>query len=199
MDLPEESLYNELKNMLITDGIESCQYHLWCEDNQRRVFSVVFDEDGLRKRLYPNHWVNAMIHAGRFTSREFDDIDNESRNQQIKEAQGSNYIVGDAVILVPSGDVQPDLSIVGDNPIRFIVIPRQPGESMVSRYGAIDAALRIDYQSKLEVFNNNSGTGISIRRARQAYYLLPPIPEGGRSCFDQNFLSMLRSWGFDDV
>lgn len=63
VNLPEERIYSELKTLPNTDEIETCHYHLWCEDNQRRVFSVVFDEEGLCKRLYPNHWVNAMIHA----------------------------------------------------------------------------------------------------------------------------------------
>lgn len=198
LNLPEERIYSELKTLPNTDEIETCHYHLWCEDNQRRVFSVVFDEEGLCKRLYPNHWVNAMIHAGRFTSKTFDNVDDESRNPQIKESQASNYIVGDAVILVPSGDVQPDLGVVGDNPIRFITRQIQPGiMSMVSQHGAVAAAYKIDYRTILELFNDSSGSGISMRWALQQYHILPPVSEGGRSCYDQNYLLMLQSWGFN--
>lgn len=99
---------------------------------------------------------------------------------------------------MPSGDVQPDLGVVGDNPIRFITRQIQPGiMSMVSQHGAVAAAYKIDYRTILELFNDSSGSGISMRWALQQYHILPPVSEGGRSCYDQNYLLMLQSWGFN--
>lgn len=194
-NIDEHRIYSQVKDLLHTDDIEVCHYHFWCEDGQRRVFSAVFDGNGLGKQLYPNHWVNAMIHAGRFTTKSFDNVDDNSRNQQIKESQASNYVVGDVVILVPSEDAPPDSSIVGVNPYSFIARRLQPGTSMVSKHGAVVAAHKIDYRMKIQLFHDESG--MSMRWVSKQYHILPPVPEGGRSCYDQNYLSMVQSWGFD--
>jgi hypothetical protein len=43
------------------------------------------------KGLESNHQANAMADAGRFVTMDFNMMDDESRNQKLKEAQGSSY------------------------------------------------------------------------------------------------------------
>ena len=50
-------------------------------------------------------------------------------------------------------------------------------------------------RKKIQLFHDESG--MSMRWVSKQYHILPPVPEGGRSCYDQNYLSMVQSWGFD--
>ena len=63
---------------------------LWGTDRQRHHYACYMDENGLTHELDPNHRVNAIVDAGRFTTLTHHTVD-DCKNQRLKEHQGSNY------------------------------------------------------------------------------------------------------------
>jgi hypothetical protein len=59
------------------------------------------------KGLESNHQANAMADAGRFVTMDFNMMDDESRNQKLKEAQGSSYFL--VTLLLSMGKETHDL------------------------------------------------------------------------------------------
>ena len=110
VDLQNENDYTEVKGYLVasmTSGSESLilkrqTMSFWCTDGKRHKLDYLCDGEGKDKYLLPNHRVNALIHAGRFTSKDFDNIA-PSRNQELKDTWGSNYCVGDVYFVLPDG------------------------------------------------------------------------------------------------
>mgnify|MGYP003116257437 FL=1 len=137
--VPKDEVWNELKATMshhdkgrISFG--SRKFALWCSDGKRYNVDVLFDDDGIHKCLAPNHVMNAMVDAGRFTDKEFNFI-GKSHNQDIKEMWGSNYFVGDVIIKVITGKPIPDCSIFGDNPIVFLRSHKKVSNKMRRKYG----------------------------------------------------------------
>jgi hypothetical protein len=51
--------------------------------------------------LVPNHWANALADAGRFITKDFNDIGRMvCRNQNLKDSIGANYFVGNIVFKI---------------------------------------------------------------------------------------------------
>ena len=128
----------------------------WCMDDKRQEIDVWVDEEGRDKNLQPNHRANALAEAGRFKNMLFDDIGKRHRvtkNQQLKESQGANYFVGDVCLVIKGGKPYPNLSVYGDNPIKFITKTNPPSQGMITRYGEdlakkmIDPEKTVDFQS----------------------------------------------------
>ena len=110
----------------------------WCTDNKRQEIDVWVDDDGRDNKLQPNHRANALVDAGRFKDMAFNDISRRHRvtkNQQLKENQGANYLVGDVCLVVKGGKPYPNLDVYGDNPIEFIANINPPSTRMISQYG----------------------------------------------------------------
>ncbi|MAB39897.1 MAG: hypothetical protein CL525_12505 [Aequorivita sp.] len=137
--------WNEIKATMshASDGpiyLKPQKFALWCSDGKRYQVEFYYDDDGLAKVLYPNHRFNAMAHAGRFTTKKFDYV-GKSKQEELKTWWGSNYAVGDVIVKVQTGKPIPDVSVFGDNPIKFIFQYRDPNARMLSKYG--DRATKI--------------------------------------------------------
>ena len=145
---------DQVKELLGDVFVECKELTLWCEDNARREFLVLCDENGLDNRLLPNHRANALVSAGRFTDHNFNDIgtrSNRTKNQDLKDSQGCNFFVGDVFILVEKDTVAPDMSIYGDNPLEWILEFKEPSERMINAYGKNIAIHKIAPQGVLQL------------------------------------------------
>ena len=135
--VPKDRVWDELKKTMSHKGtiyLRPAKYTLWCSDGKRYKVEILFDDEGLTKKLLPNHRFNAMVNLGRFTTKKFDYI-GQSKQQDIKECWGSNYFVGDVIVKVVEGKPIPDCSIFGDNPIQSIFEKRLPNTRMINKYG----------------------------------------------------------------
>jgi len=112
-------------------------FSLWCSNGKRYKVELYFDEEGAmpHKALTPNWGANAMIDAGRFTSKKFEYVDDNSYNQKLKTAWGSNYIYGDCICKIYTGKPLPDCSIYGDNPLSFMYREITPSRRMITKHG----------------------------------------------------------------
>ena len=137
--------------------IQRTYLEFWTDDGKTHYFEVIYDEDRKKKGLPPNHHVNAMIHAARFTTKNFDTV-GRSRNQELKDSYGSNYIVGDVYIVVPARCPLPDLLIFGDNPIEFIMQERTPSTQMKQEYGTEVAGHMLNSRMKKNTPSRFCGT-----------------------------------------
>ena len=137
--------------------IERTSLEFWTDDGKTHYFEFIYDEDRKKKGLPPNHNVNAMIHAARFTTKNFDTVEH-SRNQELKDSYGSNYIVGDVYIVVPARCPFPDLLIFGDNPIEFIKQERTPSTQMKQEYGTEVAGHMLNSRMKKNTPSRFCGT-----------------------------------------
>ena len=160
------------------------KYSLWCSDGKRYNVQIYFDEDGLSKKLLPNHRANAMVDAGRFTSKKFDYI-GKTRNQEIKEAWGSGYFVGDVIMKFTTGKPIPDCSIFGENPINFIMDKRlkKPNTRMINKHGEGMAELMFN------PFAAKRWDTVERNWEKQEYRIIPT------GCEDTEYLELLKSWG----
>jgi hypothetical protein len=118
------------KNLFVESGV----YSFWCDDGELRELAVFMDEDGRSKNLLPNHRANALIDAGRFTSKDRIQF-NEGQNQSLKEHHGCNFVYGDVVCKIPIGTAGPDHSVYNNNPLWYIVQPREPTTEMIDTHG----------------------------------------------------------------
>lgn len=167
-------------------------FEIWCTDKSRRSIDVFIDEEGLPKGLLPNHRANALITAGRFVSPDYDHVDGSCRNQQLKDAWGSNFIAGDLICVIPEGTPLLDFSVYDGNPLDFILSPRRASSGMIAEHGAKVAKHMMSFgmrqsspKSMEDVFNP--------KWERVAYEIIP------EKCTSQMYRRLLRSWGLDCV
>ena len=172
------------------------KYSLWCSDGKRYNVAIYFDEDGLSKKLLPNHRINAMVDCGRFTSKKFDYI-GKTRNQEIKDTWGSSYFVGDVIIKLPTGKPIPDCSIFGDNPIKHLLSfdNIKPNTRMINKYGRENAfMMKCPFATKKRMgsvidadYWDNPEWEVKIED-----YRMMPDP-----CDNTEYKQLLRDWGVD--
>ena len=176
--------------------LESVALLFWCDDGKTHSLEICFDEDGLRKRLPPNHRVNAMIHAARFTTKSFDTV-GQSRNQQLKDSWGSNYVVGDVYFKVPLGGPSPDLSIFGNNPINFLMQERKASKQMEQRYGNEDAVNMLNPRRKKTLPSSFSGNvGQTREMLNNCKWEFVDYHIIANRCDDDSYKALLGSWGY---
>jgi hypothetical protein len=171
-------------------SIDGTTFKLWCIDGSRHNIDVVFDEQGLDKSLIPNHRANAAIFAGRFLSREFNHVDVDSNNQQLKDSWGSCFIVGDLICRIPQGTPIPDLNVFGDNPIEFILSSRLPCPAMIREHGAQVAKNMMSY-NMMKSPPNTMDEVMNPRWERTTYELIP------KECSSKVYIRLLKSWNID--
>ena len=176
--------------------IERTTLLFWGDDGKRCVFNIFADENGKSKGLPPNHRLNAMVNAGRFTTKSFDTI-GPSKNQDLKESSGSNYFVGDVYFEIPAGCPYPDLIIFGDNPINFIMQERTASNQMKKEYGEEVAGNMLNPRMKKNLpchFSGNVGQYIKMLNKLEwvfvDYHLL------ANRCDDDSYKLLIRSWGY---
>lgn len=165
-------------------------FKIWCMDGQRHDIQVFYHEEGLESDLLPNHRGNAIIFAGRFLSTEFNDLDIDCNNQQLKDSYGSNFIVGDMVMKVPEGYPIPDLDIYGTNPINFITRPRMPSPGMTREYGAQTAKHMMSHNT-MKMWPETMEEVMNPKWEQILYELFP------EKCSSKCYITLLRSWGID--
>ena len=123
-------------------------------------------DDGRCVPLVPNHWANAMTEAGRFDTKNFNDIGTlANHNQDLKDSYGANFF-GDIVFKVPRGEPTPDPSVFCDNPIQFILSQKIPSTEMVHLYGKEVAEHKM---SPLMQFTPPDSQTISIQWSENEY------------------------------
>ena len=125
---------------------------LWGTDRQRHRYACYMDENGLTHELDPNHRMNAMVDAGRFTTLTRHTVD-DCKNQRLKEHQGSNYFYGDIVVAVPVGFIPPDHNVYGADPISSITGGNSPSQAMIDRYGETLAEQKISHCRAYDLSN----------------------------------------------
>ncbi len=191
--------YQKWKSV-ITDEclfIEHGTYSMWCKDNKRHQIRTFCDEKGRSKGLLPNHRANAMIDAGRFTTREFDFID-ITRNQNLKDSWGSNYVVGNLICEIElDGDndaIIPDSRIFGDNPIQFILSHETVSTKMKATYGSDLAMNKLNPRMKYK-FSTSTICEDRLKPKWEFvdYHCMP------NDCIDEEYKMLLRSWGVSGI
>ena len=209
--LDNENVYdkvNELMSLSVNTGdgqsralashimVESTNLMFWCDDGKTHAFDIFADDDGKSKCLLPNHRVNAMIHAARFTSSSFDTV-THSRNQEMKDTYGSNFFVGDVYIILPSGCPTLDLFIGGDNPIDFIMQKRTPSNQMMQEFGQELADNMINPRMKRNIPSSYSGTRGQFREMlNNSDWVFVDYNLITNRCDDNSYKELLRSWGY---
>lgn len=203
----DDELRNEIKRLLNCDDLESQDYTFWCTDGLRQELRVYMDGKGRDpKALEPNHRANAMADAGRFVTTDFNMTDDESMNQQLKEAQGSNYFFGDIIIVNGERDPQPDMLVYGQNPIRFITTIKTPSADMIANQGERNALFKTHYalvhkfnmagflainRSSEENLSREDLTARCTNTVYQTYHLAPRL----RDTYNHDFMRLMASWG----
>jgi hypothetical protein len=198
---------NSLFHMDTEDSwLERGTFLLWCEDDKKHYVKMYFDEKGKHKSLVPNHRANAMIDAGRFSTKDFDNIDNcfvdnyqreaRNRNQDLKESWGSNYLVGDVICVIPNRDPLPDFSVFGENPIDFITAKKTPCDQMKSSHGEELAMKMVDTRMKKVGLSSGMYTRHDLALLKENrkwefvdYHVMPKVG------VDNGYKELLRSWG----
>ena len=187
-----------------TVSISCREYWIWCDDGQRRLVTVYYDEEGLVKHLYPNHRMNALITAGRFTTRDFNDTVNRTGlaqqrniNQELKDQWGSNFIVGEAICVIDHEHPLPDVNIYGSDPIGFVRSKRTPSQSMVDEFGESKSHDMIHSNRKYRDLPSHSTS-----QQTKAHFANPPFedvtyPVYPSCCKLSDFLPLLNQWGYD--
>ena len=177
--------------------IERESFLVWCQDGKRHTMELYCDENGKEKGLPPNHRVNAMIHAGRFTTKMFCDVDSKSRNQKLKDSWGPNYCVGDVLWKVPSGKPMPDTCVYGDNPILFIMEERTACAQMKIEHGEENSTSMMQATMKKKQLPQ----GISLSMAEIAHHEANPVWEhvgyhvqSTQASEDSGYKALLSSW-----
>lgn len=134
----------------MTIVLEAKSFAMPCIDGVIRNFTVWWDEEGRSKGLIPNLRANALFYAGCFTS--VDGIQfADNYNQRIKESYGCNFAFGDLIVQVPDGTPPPDHNIYGENPLRYILQPREPSAHMIAVHGRELATNKLSPKRKLDV------------------------------------------------
>ena len=165
--------------------LEGSTYALWCDDGELRELRVYMIED--RTKLLPNHRANALIDAGRFTSKDRIEF-NDGRNQSLKEHHGCNYVFGDVVCKVPVGTAGPDHTVYKNNPIWYITQPREPTAEMVNAHGEEMARNKLVPTRKMDV-------SATLRTPRNPVWEDTIYYVGPKNCTDYEFKILLELWG----
>jgi len=193
--VPKDKVWDELKKTMSHKGtiyFHPVKYTLWCSDGKRYKVEILYDDDGLNKKLQPNHRFNAMVNLGRFTTKSFDYI-GQSRQQDIKETWGSNYFVGDVIVKVVEGKPIPDCSIFGENPIKSIFTQYIPNTRMINKYGREKAIMMFSPIHK-KVMPTGMVSADSWENAPwevKDYHIFHP------ESLDDEYIELLKGWGFD--
>ena len=166
--------------------VEIQKFTMWCDDGKFRELTVCMDEDGRKKSLLPNHRANALIDAGRFTSKDREDFI-EGRNQSLKEHQGCSFVYGNMVCKIPFGGARPDHSVYGNNPLRYILQPRAPSAKMIRSHGEELAKNKLSPTRNMVTLSVLS-SGPS--RWEDASYHVAP-----KNCTNFEFKMLLKKWG----
>ena len=180
-------------------------YWIWGVDERRQLITMYYDSDGEDKHLVPNHRANALITAGRFTTRNFNNVIGRTGerlqrncNQELKDQWGSNFLLGDVICVINDGDGLPDFDIYGHNPIDFVRADRVPSQAMVREYGEEKAHNMIHYNRKY-----SSMPTTATREELNAYLTDPPYETTTYPLFpqpdvptDNNYLALLQLWGY---
>lgn len=166
------------------------KFKIWCSDGERHDVDTYYHDEGIENNLLPNHRANAIISAGRFTSKDFDTLDIDCINQELKESCGSNFIVGDIVCKIPEGHPIPDMNIYGGSPIHFIMTPRVPSQLMIGEHGAQTAKNMVKY-NMIRLLPN---TVEDLRNPKWELTMYELIPS---KCSSRVFIRLLQSWNID--
>lgn len=166
-------------------GLESSTYTLWCDDGELRELTVFMNENG-RACLPPNHRANALIDAGRFTSKDRTEF-KDGRNQSLKEHGGCNFVWGDVVCKIPFGTAGPDHTVYKNNPLRYILQPREPTAEMVKAHGEEMARNKLLPTRKMDI--SASFRSMKPVWGDTAYQL------GQNNCTNYEFKILLSLWG----
>ena len=91
---------DELINFLLYDSqprhgteIKSMKYKVGCIAGEQHEIEFYSVARGMEYMLQPNHRVNAMVHAGRFTTKEFNDIDKNARTNKSKNVMALTFVL----------------------------------------------------------------------------------------------------------
>ena len=196
--VPKDEPWAELKKTMShykgQDSIYLCpvKYTLWCSDGKRYKVEILFDDDGLSKKLQPNHRFNAMVNLGRFTTKSFDYI-GKSRQQDIKETWGSNYFVGDVIVKVVEGKPIPDCSIFGENPIKSIFAQHIPNTRMINKYGREKAMMMFSpfHKKRMPTGLVNATSWEDAPWEFKDYHIFHP------DSLDAEYTELLKGWEVD--
>lgn len=166
--------------------IHSERFTIFCVDGKSRDFTIWYDKEAQRKSFIPNHRANAMLDAGRFTSKERINFSN-NRNQVFKEYQGCNFFYGDVVCAVPTGSPGPDHSIYSNNPLASILKSREPSAESVNVYGRETAINKLIPTKKYNIpASRMIGKGVW----ENTIYSVSPI-----RCKNVEYKMLLQLWG----
>ena len=89
--------------------IEQDEIMIWCNNKKWNTLHVFMVDDGRCVSLVLNHRANALAEAGRFDTKNFNDIGTlRNHNQDLKDSYGTNYFFGDIVFNVPRGEPTPN-------------------------------------------------------------------------------------------
>lgn len=178
--------------------IERQHFLVWCDDGKRHKVGMYCDETGKLKGLLPNHRVNAMIDAGRFTTKGFDCI-GKSHNQNIKDEYGCNFLVGDVIIKVDAGKPLPDLSIFGDSPVAFLLREKTPNLDMKKEYGESLAGNMIQSTMKKTPVPSGFYTSLEYHDLIKNRKWIPHDYNYGIEDSSENneYRALLQSWGVE--
>ena len=162
---------------------------MWCDDGKCRELTVFMDENGRGKSLLPNHRANALIDAGRFTSKDREEF-KEGRNQSLKEHQGCSFVYGNVVCKIPFGWARPDHSMYGNSPLRYILQPRAPSAKMIRIHGEELARNKLSPTRNMITFSML----FSERPAWEDtdYHVAP------KNCTNFEFKMLLKKWGVQE-
>ena len=161
-------------------------FTLWCDDGELRELTVFVIENGGANLLLPNHRANALIDAGRFTSKDRIEF-NHGRNQSLKEHYGCNFVWGDVVCKIPIDTAGPDHTVYNNNPLRYMLETREPTSEMVNAHGEEMARNKLVTTRKMDVVASINAPGNPIWK--DTTYLLAP-----KNCTNYEFKILLSMW-----
>jgi hypothetical protein len=167
--------------------MESSIYTFWCDDGELSDMTIFMDENGHGKYLLPNHRANALIDAGRFTSKARVEF-NEGRNNSLKEHSGCNFVYGDVVCKIPIGTTGPDHTVYKNNPLWYILQPREPTAEMMDTHGEEMARNKLVPNRKINVLASIMTPGNPVWE--DTVYSFAP-----KNCTNYEFKILLKLWG----
>ena len=167
-----------------------------CADGRRREYTVCMDENGRAKELDTNNRGDALVSCGRWSDQDM--IDNNCKNQHLKESQGSNYFFGNVVVLVPANSPSPDHEVYQNEPIHLITHEsRNLGSRMIARFGEELARKKASHSAVMDMRSIDVSTYVSsqgtqgVQWLTQIYRIAPyGVSESKRQ--------LLLSWGYDE-
>ena len=169
--------------------VEIQKLTMWCNDGKARELTVFMDENGRGKSLLPNHRANALIDAGRFTTKDREEF-KEGRNQSLKEHQGCSFVYGNVVCKIPFGGARPDHSVYGNNPLMYVTQPRAPSAKMIRNHGEELARNKLSPTKKMNTLSMLYSGRITWEDT--SYHVVP------KNCTNFEYKMLLKKWGVQD-